>query len=153
MVPFPAFSPAFRQQLIARYKAQTKARFAARLHCLLLKDEGYSHQEIAQILHVNPNTITVWLRLFHEGGLERLCQMHIKGRTARLSPQQLAALEEELARQPFSSAKEVAAWVKEQLGIAYSERGMQALLKRHGFTLQQVRPVPGKADPTKQAFF
>jgi DNA-directed RNA polymerase specialized sigma24 family protein len=59
--------------LRARYKATRDRRIADRLLCVLLKAEKHwSHQEIASFLGVNVDTVTDWLHVYLDGGLERL---------------------------------------------------------------------------------
>jgi hypothetical protein len=55
-----------------------------------------------------------------------------------------------LARKPYRRARDVAAFVKERFGIEYTERGMQALLRRKGYRYIKARLVPGKVDEDKQ---
>jgi len=79
-----------------------------------------------------------------------LRQWGYKGQDCNLSDEQWAEVEEELERKPYRYAKEVVAFVKERFGIEYSERGMQALLRRKGYRHIKVRLVPGKVDEDKQ---
>jgi transposase len=140
-------------QVAARFKTETNPRFRERLHCLLLKDQGYTNTEIAAILMVCPETITVWLDTFEQQGLEALCRMQAGGSASYLSDQEMQALTQALDQHTFQSAKQVAAWIEEQFGVLYSERGMQELLKRLGYTRQKARLVPSQADLEAQAVF
>src|SRR5689334_19678379 len=133
-------------QVAARFKTETNARFRERLHCLLLKDQGYTNTAIASILMVCPETITVWLDTFEQQGLEALCLMEVGGSACYLTDEEIQALITALDTHTFHSAKQVAAWVQEQFGVLYSERGMQELLKRLGYTRQKARLLPSQAD-------
>jgi transposase len=62
-------------------------------------------------------------------------------------------LAQELRQRPYHTAKEVVAWVQQQFGVTYSERGMEKLLGRLDFTWQKVRLVPGKAAAAAQEQF
>lgn len=56
-----------------RYSATSERRIAERIQCVLLKAEKHwEHQEIAAFLNVSAATITDWLRLYLEAGLDRL---------------------------------------------------------------------------------
>jgi transposase len=70
-----------------------------------------------------------------------------------LTVEQQAMLKVELKTRIYNTAAQVIAWVEEQLGVIYSIRGMQALLKRLGFTYKKNRLVPSKADPEAQRQF
>jgi transposase len=140
-------------QVVARYKTEANPRFRERLHCLLLKDQGYTNGEIAAILLVCPETITAWLDTFEEAGLQALCRIEAGGSDAYLTPEQIQQLQSELDKHEFHNAKQVLAWVEEQLGVAYSLRGMQELLKRLGYSRQKARLVPVQADAQAQVVF
>jgi|SRR5579859_3219155 len=140
-------------QVAARYKTETNLRFRERLHCLLLKDQGYTNTEIASILMVCKETITAWLDTFEQEGLEALCRLEAGGSDAYLTAQEMQALTKELDTHTFHSAKQVTAWVEAQFAVVYSERGMQELLKRLGYTRQKARLVPSQADKKAQAAF
>ncbi len=140
-------------QVAARYKTESNPRFRERLHCLLLKDQGYTNTAIADMLLVCKETITAWLDTFEAGGLDALCRMEAGGSDSFLTPEQIQALQAALDQHPFQSAKQVAAWVAEQFGVVYSVRGMQELLKRLGYTRQKARLVSSEADPAAQALF
>jgi transposase len=72
---------------------------------------------------------------------------------ARLTDEQQAELKADLGQRLYHTAKEVVAWVQQRFGPDYSERGMQELLKRLGFSFQKVRLVPSKADVAAQVAF
>jgi transposase len=77
-----------------------------------------------------------------------LRQWGYKGQDCNLSDEQWAEVEEELERKPYRYAKEVVAFVKERFGIEYSERGMQALLRRKGYRHTKFAWCPAKSMKT-----
>lgn len=146
-------APETLANLEVRYKATRDRRVAERLLCVILKAKGHTHQEIAGILLVTLNTVSTWLHCYVTDGLEALCQIDAGGSTPQLTDAQLAELQTELDRRLFQTAAEVTEWVSKHFGLTYSERGMQALLQRLGFTFQKARLIPSKADPEAQAEF
>lgn len=142
-----------RAEIARRYKHEKNARFRERLQCLLLKDRGHTNGEVAEMLLVVPDTITVWLNLYDSGGLDTLCCLETGGSDGFLSAEQLAQLKNELDKHLFQCAKQVCAWVNAQFAVAYSERGMRDLLKRLGYTRQKAHLVPAQADIEAQANF
>ena len=140
-------------QVAARYKTESNPRFRERLHCLLLKDQGYTNTAIADMLLVCKETVTVWLDTFEEGGLNALCRMDAGGSDNYLSPEEIKTLQAALDQHTFQSAKQVCAWVHEQFDVEYSVRGIQELLKRLGYTRQKARLVPSQADLEVQLLF
>ena len=77
-------------------------------------------------------------------------QHSLSGKKSRLTEEQQAVLKLELKTRIYNTAGQVIAWVEEQFKVAYSLRGMHALLKRLGFTYKKNRLMPGKADPEAQ---
>ncbi len=142
-----------RAEITRRYKQEKNARFRERLQCLLLKDRGHTNTEVAQMLLVVPETITVWLNLYDTGGLETLCCLETGGSDGFLSEAQIAQLQAQLDTHVFQSAKEVCAWVENQFAVSYSQRGMCDLLKRLGYTRQKAHLVPAQANEEAQAAF
>ena|SRR5882672_10745295 len=142
-----------RAEITRRYKQEKNPRFRERLQCLLLKDRGHTNIEVAQMLLVVPETVTDWLNLYQDAGLETLCRLETGGSDAFLNAQQMSLLQTELDKNAFQTAKQVCAWVYEEFTITYSERGMRDLLKRLGYTRQKAHLVPAQADVEAQAAF
>jgi transposase len=94
-------------QVAARFKSEPNPRFRERLHCLLLKDQGYINTDVASILMVCPETITVWLDTFEQQGSEALCRMEAGGSDAYLTAEEIEALTKELDTHTFQNAKQV----------------------------------------------
>jgi transposase len=142
-----------RELIACRYKHEKNPRFRERLQCLLFKDRGMTQTQVADLLQVVPETVTDWLNLYEQGGLDTLCRLETGGSDAFLSAEQIALLQQELDTYRFQTAKQVCAWVQEQFEVSYSERGMRDLLRRLGYTRQKAHLVPAQADPEAQAAF
>ena len=131
-------------ELCAEYKQERDRRMAERLQCIILFAQGYGLKELKRILWVGVRTQAKWIDLFRTQGVAGLRQWKYQGQPPELNDEQWAQVEQELARKPYHRAREVAAFVKEHFHIEYSERGMQALLRRKGYRRIKARLVPGK---------
>jgi transposase len=60
-------------------RKERDVRIHKRLSALLWLNEGYSTDEVADLLDVCPRTITNWLALFRADGLELLCRLDYQG--------------------------------------------------------------------------
>ena len=140
-------------ELEKRFKTEKNTRFRERLHCVLLKADGLTNRAIAQILRVSEQSVITWLNLYEDGGINVLCRLEVGGSDGFLSAEQTEKLVAELDTHRFQCAKQVAAWVEEQFGIPYSERGMRQVLQRLGYSCQKVHLVPAQADVEAQAAF
>jgi len=126
------------------YKHERDRRFAERIQCILLFAKHYPLPQIKAILCVQIPTLKQWIALFRTHGLDGLRQWGYHGQPAALTDAQWAEVEAELERKCYHRAKEVAVFVKEHFQIEYSERGMQALLRRKGYRHIKCRLLPGK---------
>jgi transposase len=142
------------KRLESEYKHERDRRIAERLQCIILFAKHYELAEIKEILCVGVRTLEQWIATFRTHGQGGLCHWGYQGQTAELSDTQWVEVEKELARKPYHRATEVAAWVKERFQIEYSERGMQALLRRQGYRHTKCGLLPGKtpAEQTQKAF-
>jgi transposase len=118
-----------------------------------MKIQGRSHREVAEVLLVTVNTVTRWLGVYVEEGLEALCTMHWQGDPGELSNEQLEALKSELRSKTYRNAKQVQDYIAKTFDVEYSVRGVQDLLHRLGFTYHQSALIASRADPEAQARF
>ena len=138
------------KELQTQYKQERDRRIAERILCVILYAQSYDLKEIKRILSVGIRTLKKWIRTFIAQGIDGLRQWGYKGQDCKLSDEQWAEVEEELERKPYRRASDVAAFVRERFGTEYTERGMQALLRRKGYRYIKARLVPGKVDEDKQ---
>lgn len=132
------------------YKQERDRRLAERIQCIILCAEGMAVKALRKVLFVGVKTLTKWIETFRTQGLDGLLKWSSTGQTGQLSSEQWAEVERELDTNFYRRAHEVAAFVKHRFGVAYSDRGMQALLRRKGYRHIKTRLVPGKVDADKQ---
>lgn len=139
--------------LYARYRRERRADVRPRLHGVWLVRTGKTTREVAEVLGVDERTVQRWLAWYRAGGLAPLEARHAQGRGAAsfLTPEQTAELAEEVATGRFRTAAEIRDRVQERWGVAYSEGGMYALLKRLRCAPKVPRPIHEKADQLAQA--
>lgn len=139
-----------RDDMERRYKQTYERRISERIQAILLLDAGHNRDQVARILHVNPKTITRWVHVFVDAGIDTLCTIQSGGNDAILTtPQQeqLVAWLDAAVR----STKEAIAWVETTFQVSYTESGMRKLLQRMGYRDKKPAQVPAKADPEAQA--
>jgi transposase len=137
------------KELQSQYKQERDRRIAERIQCIILYAQGKNVQELKQLLLVGVKTLTHWIKTFIAQGLDGLRQWGYRGQSGQLSEKQWAEVEAELERKPYRRAKEVVRLVKQKFELVYSERGMQALLRRQGYRRIKNRLVPGPVDEAK----
>ena len=92
---------------------------------------GWKYSAIAEFLSVTNNTLTNWINLYWEGGIDSLLTLNYKGGQARISDEQLSELRNEAARGSFTIAKDVQYYIKQNFGIEYNLSHVQLLSKKN----------------------
>ena len=63
------------EEILSRQRIEKNAKILKRLNCISMKISGLQNKEIAAILGVNENTITNWIKVFIDGGIDELCEL------------------------------------------------------------------------------
>ena len=140
------------ERLLARYRAEKDGTVRARLHGLWLLRRGRRLQEVAAVLGVHYRTVQQWAAWYRVGGVPAVTAPRAGGRgqPARLSPEQQAALAEQVATGRFRTAAEIRAWIAAEYGVEYKVGGVYDLLERLRCRPKVPRPLHVKADPAEQ---
>ncbi len=120
---------------------------------MLLLGSGWIAEQVAEALLIDPNSVPNPSKCYREGDLKALRDGSYGGSECLLGIEVLAQLQEHLKAKLYPTAKAIAAWVEESVGVSYSPSGMTALLHRLGFVYKRAKLVPGKADPEAQKRF
>jgi len=144
-----------RKELEEQIRKTHERKMADRLRVILYRAEGQAIQAIAKLLQMGRNHVTEILRRYRDGGVAAvLCPDRYSGSQPKLTVEQQQALKVELTTHIYSTAFQVAAWIKAQWQVMYTEiSSVHKLLQRLGFTYKKNRLVPSKADPELQRLF
>src|SRR5215211_4361864 len=110
-----------------------------RCHALLLVSKGYSYHETADILFIDEETVSRWVRLYQEDGLDGLKNHPLWGGEHGQRPLSLEELTKlstllELEAMPGTEVgsgwtiKAIRELIQERFAISYSRRGIRKLL-------------------------
>lgn len=138
------------KELQKTYKQERDRRLSERMQCIIAFAEGMTVQAIRKVLCVGKKPLKKWIEVFREQGLEGLLKWGYTGQSGQLTDEQWAEVECEVDENVYRRAHEVARFVNARFGVEYSDRGMQALLRRKGYRHIKTRLVPGKVDAAKQ---
>jgi transposase len=117
--------------------------------------DGYSTQEVADFLGVDPATVRRWLAAFRTGGSQGLDARPAPGRPPKLSRTQEKIARRWLADSPVHHGFETELWtgsrlgqlIHEEFGVRLHPRYLSAWLRSRGYTPQQPQRVPRERDP------
>lgn len=121
------------------------AREARRRLAVRRVNEGWSQQDVADLLGVHPVTVNAWVRAFRAGGDGALKGRPHPGRAPFLTPAQerrvLGWLDDKPTAHGFPTdlwtARRVAHLIKERLGVGYHPNYLREWLARRGYGPQK----------------
>lgn len=127
-------------------------RVQRKMETLLLKSQGLSHKQIAEIVGISENTLRQYLREYQEGGVERLKEFHYPKPQSELMEHR-ESLETYFEEHPPASVKEAAAAIEKIAGIRRGETQVRKFLHSLGLKPRKVGMIPAKADVEEQERF
>jgi len=101
-----------------------------RIQCILLKNKGWTHQDIAEHLGKGISTVSNWIKIYQEEGLKQLVFWGYKGKEPKLSLEQIKELKQRTKENPFNIAQEAADFIKEKFDLDYNVKYLPRLLKK-----------------------
>jgi transposase len=144
-----------RSKLIALARdGSARSRVTRRANALVLLDNGWSCQEIADALLLNDDTIRGWHKLFEQRGIEGLASFDMGGSAGFLTTAQEDALKAFVGATLPRSTRQVGAFIEREFGLVYESRsGLIALLHRLGLEYHKPDVISRKLDVEKQKAF
>ena len=127
-------------------------RVQIRTDVLWLKTNELSHQQIAVIAGVCKNTVTCYLQMYNEGGIEKLREVNFYKPQSDLI-QYTSTIETWFKEHPPATVKEAVSIIEKLTGLKRSETQIRRFLKSIGLKRLKVGHVPSKADLDEQERF
>jgi len=119
-----------------------KAKEALRIRVVEQVREGFSPEQLAKVLDINPRTVYRWLEQFHYGGKEALKAKPIPARPPKLSGEQMSWIATTVReRNPLQLQFPFALWtlgiirelIRTRFGVGLSEVSVARLMRTLGF--------------------
>jgi transposase len=148
-------SPRQRSDLKALLRdGHTEQRLARRANAMLLLDDGWSCERVAEALYLDDDTVRGWRKLYDEDGIDGLRRFEAGGGTSHLTRTQEEELATYVSESLPRSTREMAVFLKQRFGVVYESRsGLIALLHRLGFEYKRPRTIGrGMRVDEQQAF-
>ena len=146
-------TPGERVYLLGMMRRQLNSAVHRRMNVVLLLDDAWPVERIAAALFIEAETVREHRRLYEASGIKGLETLRYQVPEPALNTEQLRALDAELARHLYMTAKSVCNFVKQALDVAYTPNAMTKLLKRIGYVYKKPKCVPAKADAVVQQQF
>ncbi len=121
--------------------------------------EGYSTEEVAEFLGVDPRSVRRWVAAYREAGDEGLLARPTSGRPPKLTYTQEKIIRRWLADKPTEHGFATDPWtgprpaqmIRQEFAIELNPRYLTVWLRRRGFTPRKPRRVPRQRDPEEIA--
>ena len=149
----PILTPEDRARMLRTMRRQIPNTVHRRMNVLLLLDDGWAAERIADALFIDAETVREHRRLYETAGVKGLELLNYEGREPALDDAQRETLKTELDAHLYMTSKEVCAFVEQSFTVTYTPNAMTKLLKRLGFVYKKPKCVPAKADAAVQEKF
>lgn len=105
-----------------------------RLQCIQLKRKGKKNKEIAGIIGVCQDTITDWIKLYSQKGVDGLCDMNFNRKQSAIDSH-LNEIKQDLKENIISTLAELQDWLKEKYSIEMGESWLSRCCKKNSIIL------------------
>jgi transposase len=146
-------TPEDRAYFLVALRRHGNSAVHRRMNALLLLDDGWTAERVAEALFIDAETVRAHRRLHVAGGRAGVERLAYAGHAPVLVPAQAAELSAELSGRVYLTAKAVCGFVAARFGLAYTPHAMARLLGRLGFVWKRPKVVPAKADAEAQRAF
>ena len=146
-------TPEDRAYFLAALRRHGNGAVHRRMNALLLLDDGWTAERVAEALFIEAETVRAHRRLYAAGGRGGVERLAYVGHAPVLGAAQAAELSAELSGRVYLTAKAVCGFVAARFGLAYTPHAMARLLGRLGYVWKRPKVVPAKADAAAQRAF
>src|SRR3989344_8813647 len=143
------------------YNKEKNVKSKIRLQCAILRKEGKTLEEIADVTRKPKTTISDILNRFEQKGIIAKDAIKQVGQPKKLSDSQYKKIKKMLEKKPIDKGFPFVVWttklvgyaIKKMFGVIYSLRQIRNLLKKLMFSLQKQRPEHLLANKNLQRSF
>jgi transposase len=138
-----------------RPKGSPEAHEHRRLLAVQRVLEGFTTEEVAESLGVDPRSVRRWVAAYREGAARGLLSRPVPGRPPKLTTTREKIVRRWLADSPRGHGFETELWtasrvgqlIHEEFGIRLNSGYLSTWLRGRGFTPQKPQRVPRERDP------
>jgi transposase len=135
-------TPSERAHLLRMMRRHAPSPVHRRMNALLLLDDGWAAERVADVLFIDAETVREHRRLHETAGVAGLERLNDEGSDPALSEAQLDALKAELDAHLSMRAKEVCDFVQRTFEVDYTPNAMTKLIKRRDVVYKKRKCVP-----------
>lgn len=122
-----------------RKKKEKDKKIYRRLQFLHLKHKNKTNKEIADILGVCADTITDWIRIYLNEGLDNLCQpINYDNRSAKID-NYIIKIKQDIEDNTISTLSELQDWIKKKYSLEIEQSWLFRCCKKNSIYLTKKR--------------
>lgn len=139
------------QELKKLHRTFKDRKSADKIKAILLKDNGYSQKEIAEILLLDEDTISKWIRLFQnrKDTISWLVCNYVPY-SGKLTPEEESIVDNYVENTIINDSKQVVEFIKNCFGIEFHRNSVVSLLHRLKFNYKKLITIPSGYDADVQ---
>jgi len=148
-------------ELESLYRKEKNPKVKERLLMILHAKEGRTSREIGNIIKKSFKTVTIWINRFNKEGIDGLKNKSKSGKPPKMNKGQFRKLKEYLEKSPkefgykqsFWTTKLVRIYILHHYITSYTDRHVQRLMHKFGYSLIKPRPRHIKRNTSKKDEF
>ena len=117
-----------------RRKEKNKA-ISDRLHCIYLSAKGKKNKEIKDILAVNKNSVTNWIKIYEDKGLDELCRPENFDRRSSKIDEYIEKIKQDIKENTIATLAELHDWLKSKYEIEIEQSWLFRCRKKNSIYL------------------
>ncbi len=123
-----------------RRKKESSKAISDRLHCLYLAHIGKGNKEITDILAINKNSATNWIKIYLEKGMDELCRAENFDRRPSRIDSYLEKIKQDIQDNAIATLSELQDWIKQKYLIEMEQSWLWRCCKKNSIYLTK-KPV------------
>jgi len=136
------------------HKSQKDKVKADRIKIILLLNQGYTNEQVADILVLDSDTVSKWKHIYIERVHEtEWLNDNYKPYMGKLSYKEISWLRSYINTFKVPNKKELINFISDRCNVTYENSGMQKLLHRIKFSHKMIHKLPGGLNIEKQREF
>ena len=127
-------------ELSKRKKKEKNAKMYHRLQAVYLAHKGRDNKEIVDILGVNKNSITKWIEIYSEKGIDELCEPINYNRRSSKIDDYIDKIKQDIRKNTISTLAELQDWIKKKYALEMEQSWLFRCCKKNSICLAK-KPV------------
>lgn len=126
-------------ELNKRRKKETNKNIFNRLQCVYLSAKGKENKEIINILAINKNSATNWIKIYTEKGLDELCRPENFDRRSAKIDDYIEKIKRDVRENTIATIAELQSWINEKYSLQIEQSWLFRCCKKNSICLARKR--------------